>query len=411
MLSENQKKILFGTLFLAIVSFAGFLIYYIFFRSLIAPQAPALPDATTTTGILPIAGPGGSQNATSSAAVGLPAALPTGGEKANEIAVGGLTKTVSLGDFQSVDPALGVNGQDIQFYNKKDGLFYRLDQDGQAVQLSDQVFHNVSRVTWSPQKNTAILEYPDGSNIVYDFARKKQITLPKHWEDFAFSPAGDSIVLKSLGLDPNNRFLAVSNLDGSRAKIIEPMGDNSANVYPAWSPNNQVVAVFTEGIDFDRQNVFFVGLNDENFKSMVVEGRGFQPLWTPAGDKLLYSVYSSATDMKPNLWIAEAQGEKIGSGRRNLGLATWAQKCAFADNTEVICAVPTELPTGAGLAPEIAQTIPDRLYRINTTSGLKKMIAVPDENFNMKNLIISENGRYLYFTDANSGQIRQIKLK
>jgi len=103
--------------------------------------------------------------------------------------------------------------------------------------------------------------------------------------------------MKSIGLDTDNRWLAIANDDGSNVRAIEPLGEKDDTVYPSWSPNKQMIAMYTEGKDFTSQNVYFVGLNNENFKSTLVEGRGFQPKWSTSGNQLLYSVYSSDNDM------------------------------------------------------------------------------------------------------------------
>jgi len=143
----------------------------------------------------------------------------------------------------------------------------------------------------------------------------------------------------------------------------------------------------------------------------VIEGRGFQPQWSPEGDQLLYSVYSSKNDLKPMLWIVNAQGENIGTGRKSLNVETWAEKCTFANNSDLYCAVPEKLDEGAGLFPELAKNTTDRLYKIDTKTGLKKLIAIPDEKYNMSNLIISENGNNLYFTDETTKRIYKIQLQ
>ena len=154
-----------------------------------------------------------------------------------------------------------------------------------------------------------------------------------------------------------------------------------------------------------------MGLNDENFKSLVVDGRGFEPLWEPSGERLLYSAYSSNNDMKPMLWIANAQGDAIGTGRKSLSIETWASKCTFANSADVYCAVPNNLQEGAGLFPELAKATNDQLYKIDTRTGLKKLIAIPDGEFSMSNLIVSDNGYHLYFTDEKTGRLNTIKLK
>lgn len=411
---EKYKKIILIAGFILLVFIFGFLLYRLFFKSIPPPAGGNAPISAPASGGLPQAGSqGAGQSRTGSQAIGgLPSEnQPTGLSQANDVASGGLTRTAELSQAPGMAATLSANGSDLLYYNKQDEKFYRITKDGRASLLSDTVFHDVQKITWSPNKNKAILEYPDQAKIIYDFTNNKQITLPKHWQDFDFSTDGSKLVFKSLADDPANRWLAVADSSGTSAQRVAALGDKDQTVYPSWSPNNQTVAEYTEGVSFDRQQVFFVGLNNENFKALTIEGRGFNPKWSPRGDKLLYSVYSSSSDMKPELWIANAQGENIGSGRTKLDIQTWADKCVFSSAAEFYCAVPDGLEEGAGLFPDMAKSAADSLYKIDVQTGLKKLVALPDGQFSMTNLIVSDNGYYLYFTDANTGKINQIKLK
>ncbi|MBI4779513.1 hypothetical protein HY797_03635 [Candidatus Falkowbacteria bacterium] len=410
---RQYKKIFIAIGFILIVFILGYLLYALFFKPSPAPVIIEQPAATSTQGGLPIAKPGTGQTAGGQPVgqIGLPEGTEQPLSKGSSVALGGLTETLELSQAPSLAATLSANGDDLQYYNKQDGKFYRLTKDGQASLLSDTVFHEVQKITWSPDKNKAILEYPDQAKIIYDFKNKEQISLPKHWEDLNFSPDGSKIVLKSLANDQDNRWLAIINSDGTSAQKVAALGDKNETVYPSWSPNNQTVAMYTEGQNFDQQNVYFVGLNNENFKALTIDGRGFEPKWAPKGDYLLYSVYSSSSDLKPELWVASAQGENIGANRNKLDVQTWANKCVFSAAAEICCAVPESLEEGAGLFPDLAKSTKDNLYKIDTQTGLKKLIAIPDNDFTMSDLIVSDNGYYLYFTDVNTGKINKIKLK
>ena len=409
---REYKKIFIASGFILIVFILGYLLYALFFKPSPAPVIMEKPQATSTPGGLPVAQPGTGQTAPAGQpAEGLPKEAEKPLNQGSAVALGGLTQTAELSQAPSLAATLSADGNDLQYYNKQDGKFYRLTKDGQASLLSDTVFHEVEKITWSPDKNKAILEYPDQGKIIYDFKNKKQVSLPKHWQDFNFSPDGSKIVLKSLANDPANRWLAITDAEGAAAKRVAALGDKNDTVYPSWSPNNQTVAKFTEGISYDQQRVFFIGLNNENFKALIIDGRGFKSKWAPKGDLLLYSVYSSSSNLKPELWLANAQGENIGAGRNKLEVQTWADKCVFAAATEIYCAVPESLEEGAGLFPDLAKNTKDNLYKIDTRTGLKKLIAIPDHGFTMSDLIVSADGSYLYFTDANTGKINKIKLK
>ena len=411
MFSFLNKKIISIILFIIIVIGLGYGIYALFFKKP-AEKPPITTDQPTDTGIsggLPSSDVGPGQIVDTGDARPLP--TDKGRPEISKIARGGLTETIELNQSPSLGASLSKDGSNLQYYNQEDGKFYKIDSNGKITSLSDKVFNNVETIAWAPSKNKAILEYPDGANILYNFSEDKQTTLPAHWKEFDFSPSSDKIVMKSIGLDPSNRWLAIANEDGSNTIPLEPIGQKDATIYPSWSPNNQIAAMYTEGIDFDRQEVFFLGLNDENFKSTVVEGRGFQPQWSPKGDKLLYSVYSSQNNLKPMLWAVNAQGDNIGQNRKNLNIETWADKCVFGNNIEVYCAVPTSIEDGAGLFPELGTKTVDELYKIDLDSGLKKLIAVPDGDYNISNIILADNETYLYFTDTATRRIYKIQLK
>lgn len=422
---NKYKKIFLIILFIAIVFVMGYLILTTFF-GLGKEDPQAVPDNPINIGgLFPaedggssggIIRPGGQLNPSDNIDTGqTDGQTPTGEanpdyEGPDNTAVGGITKTNSITTGPVLRPSMGSDGI-LRYYNRNDGKFYRLDAEGNLVAMSNTVFHKVQDITWDAGGDKAILEYPDGSKIVYDFNRQKQITLPKHWEDFSFSPNGGQISAKSIGDDIENRYLIVANADGTKAKSLSAIGENADKVYPIWSPNNQAAAIYTRGVDFNRQEVFFVGLNEENFKSTTVNGRGFEPKWSTEGDRLLYSVYSSDNNMNPRLWIVDAQGDNIGQHRTNLGLDTWASKCSFATNNEVYCAVPRNLPAGAGMFPELAETSQDLLYKINIKNNTKTLIAIPENARNVTDIMVGSSQDKLYFTDATTGRIYSINLR
>ncbi|MFZ4631750.1 MAG: hypothetical protein ACOYL8_00915 [Patescibacteria group bacterium] len=414
------KKIFLIIAFLAIVFILGYFIWSLFFKTTVSDVIQ--PDINGTINGLPSANQG--DNITGTDQTG-PDGLPIGvvptnnsgiglgaldANKPSQIAIGGLTKTEVLNQSPSMGSTLNKNGQ-VQFYDKEEGKFYKIGSNGTKVALSDKVFHSVQNITWSPDSDKAVLEYPDGSKTLYNFSTQKQVTLPAHWKDFSFSPESDKIISKSMGLDPENRWLVTSNDDGSKAIALEKIGTQDATVYPSWSPNNQIVAMYTEGVDFNRQEVFFVGLNGENFKSTIIEGRGFESQWSKTGDRLLYSVYNTDDNLNPRLWIVDASGDTISQNRRSLDLQTWSDKCTFASNTEVYCAVPNNLERGAGMIPALADKTEDSLYKIDLTTGSQKLIAVPDGSFNITKIMVPDNQDFLYFSDKFSGSIYKVQLR
>lgn len=415
------KKIFLVLGFVIVVLLMAYFIFSTFFKK----NTGGLQEPGTETPNSGIGLPGSPDGSGNIGEDGGPGQVPTSSDSQNQtsplfpensgqvstIANGGITQINNLVSGPTSGATLSKNGDSVQFYNQNDGKFYMVNDKGDLIALSDKVFYNVDDVTWAPSKTKAVIEYPDGNKIVYDFSTQKQVTLPKHWEDFAFSTDSQKLVNKSLGTDPDNRWLIVSNSDGSQSKAVEYIGTNDKDVIPSWSPNNQSVGMYTKGVDFNRNEVFFIGQNDENFKSTVVEGWSFSPLWSNDGEKLLYSVYSAKSDLKPNLWLVNAKGDNIGSNRTNLQIETWAEKCTFAGNNEVYCAVPKTLERGAGLYPDLALKTSDDLYKINLSTGQKELIAIPNGAYNVSSIIVSEDQKNIFFTDYSSNQIYKVKLK
>jgi len=409
----DTKRILAIILFIAVTLGIGAALYLFFFRAATpgpVVNAPGVNVSVNGGGLIPSVngGPVPGTNVNGGVLPGQPVA-PQG---PSEVADGGITVVTPVSTTPTVGADISSTGQ-VNYYNRTDGKFYRLQADGSVSALSEKAFYNVQQATFDPAGGKAILEYPDGSNIVYDFNRAQQVTLPKHWEGFAFSPTGDQIASKSIALDPGSRFLVVSDADGGNARPVQELGENGDKVKVDWSPNNQVIATATTGqkLGVDRHEVYFLGQNGENFKSMVVEGLDFRPKWTPQGDRLLYSAAGSGSDWKPQLWIVDAQGDSIGANRRSISINTWVDKCTFADDDTVYCAVPQELPRGAGLQPSIADGVTDDIYRIDLTTGLQTRIATPEGGHSIEKIMLSPSGDTLYFTDMGSGILNTMKLQ
>lgn len=414
----NWRKILTIVIFVGVSLGFGYLLYFVFFRPTPPPAPPAPPEEVVTPVGLPRA-PAGPPQPTEiiippaqllKPSITPPPQLPP---EVSSTAKGGSTWIGTLVDKTVAAATLAPNGQDITYYDKAEGKFYRVDQNGNVTLLSDKIFRDVETVTWAPDTNKAVLEFPDGANVFFDFSTQKQVTLPKHWKDFDFSPDSTQIAGKSMGIDPNNRWLIVSNPDGSGVKAIEPLGDNESKVEVSWSPNNQIIATSRTGQaqGFDRQQILLIGKNNENLPALTVEGLGFQHQWSRTGDRLLYSVYSAASDYKPVLWITGAQGDTIGANRRSLAVNTWADKCTFSDNTTLYCAIPQTMERGAGFQPNLFGAVPDSFYKIDLATGLRSLVATPYGSFTAKNMMISSDGRYLNFTNQQTGRLERIQLK
>ncbi|MBT6301449.1 MAG: hypothetical protein HOJ15_03425 [Candidatus Jacksonbacteria bacterium] len=332
----------------------------------------------------------------------------------SDVALGGLTKITPIIPQNSYQPP-AIVGNSVRYYDATQQRFIERQSDGSTQRLSEDRFPSAEKVVWSKNGDKAVLEFPDGFNIIYDFKTKQQVTLPKEAEGFSFSPNSQQLAYKMQTNDFWQNWLRISSTDGERVVQTEHLGDNGKLVQVDWSPSNQVVAMYTKGETLDTQKIYPLGQHQENLPSLRVAGRGFESEWDNTGDRLLYSVRNESTDHNPRLWITEARSDTMGENNIPLNIQTWAHKCTFTPNDErVICAVPKELPLGAGLFPELAADVEEDFYSIDIFTGQSTFLATPaaiPPGFKATDLTLSEDGALLVFRDESRGGIYEMRLR
>lgn len=411
-MTMTTKKLLIVGAFTVGVIGIGYLLYITFFRATPTPTtSPDLP-IETPSGTLPDGSPAGDRPIPDSTddpddTGSLPDASP--------VAAGGATQVTELTLTSVRAPKLNGDGSTLNYYDPSDGRFYGVDNQGNIRSLLPDAFPNADSIVWSQDTSKAIVEFPDGANISVNLATGDTATLPSHWQDFSFSPNNpDQIAAKSIGTDPGNRWLLLANSDGSQAQTVAALGNNYDKVQVSWSPNDQVVAFSDTGVvtsGFGRKQILPIGKNQENFPGLIVEGFSFDPLWSTTGEQILYSTNGPSSNYLPQLWLVDGTSQTLGDNRRSLTLNTWADKCTYSDATTAYCAVPKQLPAGAGLQRALAYGEPDTVYRINTATGTAVQIADPESGVSMTNLQVSADGSTLYYQNEQSGTLQQLRLK
>lgn len=407
-MSDRAKMLLRLAIFLGATALIVVGLYFAFFR--VPPSVVETPpDDTAGGGNLTSAGDatadgetggGGSDDDTADGG-----SLPV-----SPVADGGATATVILTNTSVVSPTQTLSGA-VAYYNPADGYFYTINNKGEAELLANASFPSAESVTFDSDATAAVIEFPDGSNVVYDFERSTQTTLPSHWEDFSFTRSGDAIASKSIGTDTSNRSLVLSSTDGTRTEVVAALGANDDKVDVNVSPAGNVVAFSATGAaqSFDRSEMYLIGTDGEVVGTLIVQGTNFSAIWSPNGANILYSVADASNDYRPALWYADSRGDRRGSVRLRLALETWVEKCTFASASLVYCAVPTAVPDGAGDDHRLV-TSTDELYKIELPSGRATLLGYAAAETQMFNLSVSDDGATLYFQDDN-GRLLLMKLK
>jgi len=414
------KKIALAALFTVVVVAAGFGIYYLFFRAPaeVVPEEEVVTPPGGLPGVPAEGLPGEVVEVPGEVALPGIAELPESVTKIeapvsdiSTVARGGITQVTTTFAQPLRDMAVPEGQNNPVLYDRVDGYFYSVNTFGTRTRLSDQRYPNVEDISWSPNADKAILEFPDGTNVLYDFRANKQVSLPKSWQDFEFNDQGTKIAFKDINFNLDYNWLAISDPDGSKQKYIEPIADKGDRIEVNWSKSGHVVATYNKAANSTTTQIHLIGQYGENYRAIDAKGFGVQSKWVPDGRRMIYHGYSIDTDNKPMLYIVDAYGDRVGYNNNALNLNTWIDKCTFEGESTMYCAVPKYLPDNAGFQPTIADEIPDYIYKVDLASGAKSIIAEPELSYTIDSMEVSSDGQYLYFTDKATGGMHYIQLK
>jgi hypothetical protein len=93
-----------------------------------------------------------------------------------------------------------------------------------------------------------------------------------------------------------------------------------------------------------------------------------------------------------------------------LKINTWANKCAFAGDNTLFCAVPRDLPRGAGMSPEIAAGTPDDMYKIDLKTGLKTNISLGKDDYSINSISYDTVHNRILYTSSNQQGVFEVKM-
>lgn len=407
-MSDRTKVILRLLALFGITALIGAALYFIVFR-----KPPQITDTPTPgTGTQTGGGLSGAETGTPSGVT--PGAQPgtAGGTglTPSAVAQGGLTSFTTLTTGFTRTPTATDKG--VAYYDPGDGRFYTVDANGNIVRLSDKQFPNAQNVSFAKDATKAVVEFPDGANVVVNLEDDTQVTLPPHWTSFTFTPDGSGIVSKAMGNDPTNRSLVYTSSDGAETRVVATLGENADRVIASPSTNNDVVGFSRTGSAgqlFGQNQIYLIGNDGEALSSIFVNGSNFTPKWSPDGSQILYSVADAGDEYRPSLWLSDKRGDRKDAIRLRLPVKTTADKCAFVDSGTVYCAVPRTAPANSGATPSLFEG-GDTLVKISLPAGTTSLAAVPEFPVTMRNVSINPDGSAFYFQDA-LGRINTIRLK
>lgn len=414
----NWKKIGLVILFIAVAVLLAIALYFTFFRPTPSPVV-VVPPPTFPGGLPTIPGggvvtPGGevlppgvlppSVGIVVPPVVGV-APIPS----ISTTAQGGQVAPRKVVDSGAAFVNLASDGQSVNYYDSSTGLFSKINPDGSLSLISSQIFRDVSNATWAPSSDKAVLEFENGTKMIYNFATKQSYSLPSQFIDFSFSPDSKNIAAKDMKTNEEERWLVTVDERGGNKQFLEHLGDNADRVKVQWNPNDQIVGTSAKSIDNERSEVIFLTKDGTKLGKAIVQGRDLRYDYSQDGNKMVYSVWNPNSNFLPTLWITSTNPNNIDQGRVSTGLNTWADKCSYFKNSTIYCAVPKQISQYSGILPANNDS-PDDIYQIDPDTGESLKIAEPVFPVQIKNITVSTDGKTLYYTEQDSGAVNKINL-
>jgi len=138
------------------------------------------------------------------------------------------------------------------------------------------------------------------------------------------------------------------------------------------------ISIRTKPSGLTQSVVYTIDLATNDFQKIIDETYGLSILWSPLGNKILYSETNNE-GKELGLKIADLEKQTISE----LNIITLAEKCAWSqDNRTIFCAVPKSISTSSVLPDDYYKkkiSFDDNFWRINLeTEGMTKVLKLKD---------------------------------
>ena len=230
-----------------------------------------------------------------------------------------------------------IDGQKVKYYLKSNGNVFESDFDGSGSnRISSSILPGISKTLWSPNKNKVIIILEENGLLkkyLYDFQTEKLTSLDQSIRYMTWSPIEDKIVYQYYDSQTGDNNISTANPDGSQwTNVLQTRMKNLIIEWP--SPNK--ISIRTKPSGLAQSVIYTIDLMTGNLQKILKETYGLTVLWSPLGDKLLFS---ETNDQGKNLKLKIANFNKQTIGE--LDFVTLPEKCAWSqDNRTIFCAIP-----------------------------------------------------------------------
>ncbi len=310
--------------------------------------------------------------------------------------------------------SLSTDGKKVKYYSVSNGNLFESNLDGsELTRISSIVLDNLIKAIWSPQKDKVITIFNENGlakKYLYNYNTKISIPLSGDMRWITWSPNQDKIAYQYYNSQTGDNNISISNPDGSDWNTI--FQTRMKDLIVEW-PDPSKVSVRTKPSGLVQSVVYTIDLATNDFQKIINETYGLTVLWSPLGNKILYSeTDNEGKNLK--LKIADLEKQTISE----LNIITLAEKCVWSqDNRTIFCAVPKSIPTSSILPDDYYKkktSFDDSFWRINLeTEEMTKIFETQGlgiEFYNAKELLLTPLENYLLFINQKDNLLYSLKL-
>jgi hypothetical protein len=306
---------------------------------------------------------------------------------------------------QVISPILSFQGNQIWYFTA-DGNLEQLDLSTATLQkyvLPKAL--TVSSAIWPLQGSDFILVSINSNGTkafnYYNSANKTFTTYPANVKEAQFMPSGNQVIYvwdngnntSSLSIaDPslaNHKQLVASLPDADDTVVISPLGDHVL-MYNASAPANN--------------KLYLMALSDTKIHT-IKTGPENAAIWSNDGKHFVFNKYNTTMPSDTTLWsgsVASATSDT------SLGITVPVSKLAFNTTGDTLYyAAPDSGASSAASSSDDSEqtqaiTLPDSLWSYSFATAAKTEVFSGNiYNLNATNLLISNDGKTLYFKNGD----------
>jgi len=323
------------------------------------------------------------------------------------------SKVVSISQEAILSPT--IDGKKVKYYSMTSGNVYESNFDGsELTRLSSAILTNFIKVLWSPDKSKVIAifnENGQAKKYFYNYNTKISIPLDLKMGWVSWAPNQDRITYQYYNSQTEDNNISIAKPDGSDWNNI--FQTRMKDLIVEW-PDPSKITLRTKPSGLAQSVVYTIDLTNNNFQKIIDETYGLTVLWSPLGDKILFSETDSrGKNLK--LKIADLKKQTI----TELNITTLPEKCVWSqDNRTIFCAAPKTIPNSTVLPDDFykgAVSFNDEFWQLNLeTEKTVKILEAKDSKettpYNAKELLLPPLEDYLLFINQKDGFLYSLPL-